>query len=153
MKLNKRQKSLIYNSIFVVVITAATIIGMFNFKDYVNRKESMRAMHHLSQICLNYRKENNMVPSTHYIENIKKQLEGAARASQIVYRGRWITFGATGDEILAYLKKDYDSSFLSSGYIVLRLDGRVEWMKGEEFQKVLSQQQSPEEKSFTEQYP
>ena len=40
---------------------------------------------------------------------------------------------------------------LGSGYIVLRLDGRVEWMGEKEFKKLLDSQQSPDEKRFDEQ--
>jgi hypothetical protein len=148
MALNKRQKSIIYNSIFVVVFTITTVFGMIHLKDHVNRKEAIRAMEQLGKICIEYRSENKMVPSTHYIEKIKKQLEGSARAGAIIYRGRWISFGAKDDEILAYSQKKYSHSFIKSGYIVLRLDGTVEWMGARQFEELLSSQQSPEEKRF-----
>jgi hypothetical protein len=57
----------------------------------------------------------------------------------------WIDFESPGDEILAYTEKKYPSSFLSDGFVVLRLNGRVEWMGKEEFKKLLAQQQSPME--------
>ncbi|MBN1795706.1 MAG: hypothetical protein JW804_03455 [Sedimentisphaerales bacterium] len=153
MKLNKRQKKIVYDLVSVVVVTVIVVIAMFNFKDYVNRSEAMRAMTHLGQICLDYRSENNQVPSTYYVDSIKKQLEGGVRAGEIIYRGRWITFGASDDEILAYTKKGYGRFFLGSGYIVLRLDGTVEWMKPQQFKELLASRQSTEEKRFTEQNP
>jgi hypothetical protein len=42
---------------------------------------------------------------------------------------------------LAYSEKDYPSSLLSDGYVVLRLDGRVEWIGKRQFEEMLAQQQ------------
>jgi len=151
--MNKRQKSVIYNFIIVVVFTAVAVIGMFNFKDYVNRSEAMRAMNHLGRICRQYREENSQVPSTHFFDNIKSELEGSARAGQIVYRGRWIPFGASDDEVLAYTLKNYRHSIFGKGSVVLRFDGRVEWMKKKQFEELLDSQQNYEEKELITQEP
>jgi hypothetical protein len=146
--MNERQKSIVRNFVFVVVITIAAVIGLVNFKDYVNRTEAMRAMEHLGRVVLGYRQMHGSVPAQYYIDEIKKELEGSARLGNIAYRARWIQFGATGDEILAYTRKDYGNSVFGSGYIVLRLDGRVEWMKPQEFEPLLRSQQSAEEKKL-----
>ena len=148
--MNKRQKSIINEFILVCVIIAAVVVGLLNFKDYVNRTEGMRAMQQLGGEVLNYRKEHGSVPPEYYVEQIKGQLEGSARLGGMAYRARWIEYGASGDEILAYARRDY-GMIIGTGYIVLRLDGRVEWMGVKEFKKLFDLQQSPEEKRFGEQ--
>ena len=147
--MDKRQKSIIYNFILVFVITMAAVVGLVNFKDYVNRTESMRAMEHLGRIALAYRAQHGSVPAEYYVDEIKKNLEGSARLGKLRYRARWIEFGATGDEVLAYTQKRYHSSIFGSGYVVLRLDGRVEWMKKKEFRVLLDAQQSAEERELS----
>ena len=99
--MNKRQKSLIREFILVCVIIIAVVLGLLNFKDYVNRTEGMRAMAQLGRIVLKYRQEHGSVPPEYYVDQIKGELEGSARLGGLVYRARWIEYGATGDEILA----------------------------------------------------
>jgi hypothetical protein len=146
--MDKRQKSVIYNFIFVFVITMAAVVGMINLKDYINRTEAMRAMEHLGRVVLAYRAQHGSVPAKYYVDEIKKEFEGSARLGKLHYRARWIEFGATGDEVLAYTQKHYRSIF-GSGYVALRLDGRVEWMKGKEFRALLDAQQSAEERELS----
>ena len=148
--MNKRQKSIIREFILVCVIITAVVVGLLYFRDYVNRTEGMRAMQQLGQIVLNYRQKHGSVPPEYYVEQIQGQLEGNVRLGGLVYRARWIEYGATGDEILAYTRKEY-GMIIGTGYIVLRLDGRVEWMGVKEFKKLFDLQQSPEEKRFGEQ--
>ena len=50
--MNLRQKNLMKNLVLVVLVTIAMVIGLVNFKDWVNQNEAMRAMHHLGQIVL-----------------------------------------------------------------------------------------------------
>jgi hypothetical protein len=147
--MNKRQKSLIREFILVCIIIIAVVLGLLNLKDYVNRTEGMRALEQLGRIVLNYRQEHGSVPPEYYIEQIKSELEGKGRLGGLIYRARWIEYGATGDEILAYARRDF-GMIMGTGYIVLRLDGRVEWMEEKEFEKLLDSQQSPDEKSFGE---
>jgi hypothetical protein len=118
---------------------------MINFKDWVNRSEGMRAMEQLSRIVLQYRKEHGCVPPESYIDRIKEDLQGYVRLSNLRYRALWIDFECPPDEILAYAEKNYRSSVIGEGFIVLRLDGRVEWMEKQKFKALLAQQQSPEE--------
>lgn len=140
--MNKRQKDVLINFVIVITVTVIVVIAMINFKDWINRSEATRAMEHLSQIVLAYRQEKGTVPPEFDIERIKNTLEGHARLGELKYRARWIDFESTADEILAYIRKEYSALLLSDGYIVLRLDGRVEWMGVEEFEKLLAQQQS-----------
>ena len=76
-------------------------------------------------------------------------LQGSARLGKLNYRARWIDFESTGDEVLAYTEQNYRSPFLTSGYLVLRLDGRVHWMRKKDFRALLAQQQSKIEIQMT----
>jgi len=144
---NKRQKALLVESITIIVITAVAVLAMINLKDWVSRSEAVRSMEQLGRIVLQYRKEHGSVPSEDYIKSIQEQLEGHIGLGKLQYRARWIDFESKPDEILAYVEKKHQASLLSDGYVVLRLDGRVEWMNEQEFQKLLSQQRikSPQE--------
>ena len=143
--MNKRQKAILIKFVSVIAATAVAVIAMINLKDWVNRSESMRAMEQLGRIVLQYRKENGSVPPDSYVNDLKETLEGSARMGVLNYRGQWINFECSPDEILAYTYRDYRSLILSQGYVVLRLDGRVEWMNKKDFESLLAKQQSPVE--------
>jgi hypothetical protein len=140
--MNKRQNAILAEFITIIVITAIAIVAMIHFKDWVNRSEAIGAMKQLGQVALDYRKQYGAVPPESYVTGIKKELKGWVRLGKLNYRAQWIDFDATSDEILAYTEKKYPSSLLEDGYIVLRLDGRVEWMDKQNFEKLLAQQQS-----------
>lgn len=137
----RRQKSLLKDVVTVIIFTAIAVVAMINLKDWVNRSEAMRAMEHLGQEVFRYRKDNGRLPPESYVAGIKEDLEGGVRLGNLRYRALWIDFEATPNEILAYTEKNYRSSLLSDGYVVLRLDGRVQWMGKKEFEKLLAQQQ------------
>jgi len=141
--MNKRQKAILTNFIIVIAVTIIAVVGMVNLKDWINRAEAMRAMSGLGQIVLNYRKEHGPVPPESYVEGIRGNLPGGVRLANLKYRARWLSFDSAPDEILGYAEKNYPSSFLPNGYVVLRLDGRVEWLKKAEFEALLARQQSP----------
>ena len=129
----------------VIVITAIAVVAMIHFRDWVNRSEARRAMEHLGKIVLKYRKDYGSVPPETHETSIKENLKGDVRLGELQYRALWIDTDSTPDEILAYTEKNYPSLLVSGGYVVLRLDGRVEWMDKKEFKTLLAQQQSPEE--------
>ncbi len=143
--MNRQQKAILTKFVTVMVITAVAVVAMINFKDWVNRSEAMRAMEQLSRIVLTYRKDNGSVPPQSYVNGIKENLEGAVRLGDLQYRARWLDFESGPDEILAYTEKKYHSLLTGSGFIVLRLDGRVEWMDKRKFETLLAAQQSPME--------
>lgn len=143
--MNKRQRNILIDFATVLVVTFVAVLAMINFKDYVNWSEAMQTMKHLSQIVLNYRKTQGCVPPETYISSIKEDLAGQVRLGDFQYRARWIDFGAGSDEILAYVKKDYHSFIMHDGYIVLRLDGRVEWMEPKKFEELMAKQRKPTE--------
>ncbi|MHC4070146.1 MAG: hypothetical protein ACYS18_11010 [Planctomycetota bacterium] len=147
--MNKRQKAILRDLTTVLLATVIMVVGMINFKDWVNRSEAMRAMNQLGQVILQYRKERGAVPSQSYVYSIIEELQGSVRLGKPKYRALWIDFESTPDEILAYAEKNY-ASLLGNGFVVLRLDGRVEWMKKQEFERLLAQQQSPDEIEITD---
>jgi hypothetical protein len=139
---NRRQKSILINVISVIIITSIAVVAMINLKDWVNRSEAMRAMEDLGKLVLQYRNENGSVPPQSYVDNIKTNLKGHVRLGDLQYRALWIDFDSTPDDVLAYVEKKYRSLVLSSGFIVLRLDGRVEWMQKQQLDVLLARQQS-----------
>jgi hypothetical protein len=143
--MNKRQKAILVKFITVIVITVVAVAAMINFKDWVNRSEAMRAMEQLGQIVLQYQKKHGSVPPESYVDRIRERLQGNVRLGKLYYRALWIDFDSPPDTILAYTKKKYRSLFLNDGFIVLRLNGNVEWMGEREFEASLAQHQSPME--------
>ena len=140
--MNRRQKALLINVILIAILTTVIVVGMVNLKDWINRSEAMLAMEQLSQEVLEYRKKHGSVPPEFFIDQIKPNLPGRARLGALKYRARWIEFGCPPDEILAYSPKNYTSSIFGKGYVVLRFDGRVEWMEKEKFEELLAKKQS-----------
>ena len=140
--MNRRQKAILINVISVITITSIAVVAMINLKDWVNRSEAMRAMEDLGKLVLKYRQENGSVPPQSYVDNIKTNLKGHARLGDLQYRALWIDFDSTPDDVLAYVEKKYRSFVLSNGFIVLRLDGRMEWMQKQQLDILLARQQS-----------
>jgi len=145
---DNRKKKLLIETIFILATTFVAVVGMINLKDWINRSEAMRAMRQLGQKVLDYRKANGSLPPESYVTDIKETLEGYVRLGNIKYRARWIDFQAGPDEIVAYSFKKYRSWILHNGYIVLRLDGRVEWMAKDQCEKLLAQQQTQIERQI-----
>ena len=143
--MNKRQKVILIEAAVVVLITLIAVVAMINAKDWINRSEAMRAMEQLGQRVVDYRDTHHSVPPESYVTNIKESLEGHVRLGDVKYRGRWIDFESTPDEILAYSEKKYPSPLLGDGYVVLRLDGKVEWLGKREFEEELAHRQSQKE--------
>jgi hypothetical protein len=143
--MNKRQKAIFIECVIVIAATAAAVIAMVNLRDWVNRSEAVRAMTHLGRIVVQYRQEHRSIPPEPYLDSVRQELEGHLRLGTFTYRGRWIDFESPPDEILAYAKKDYSSLLVGKGYVVLRQDGTVQWLKKNEFETLLRRQQSPEE--------
>ena len=143
--MNKRQKTLLTESLLVVAATAAAVAGMIHLKDYVNRSEAMHAMTQLGERVLDYRKTYGSLPPESFVESVKGELEGAVRIGSVRYRALWIGPDASNDTILAYSQKRHPSSFLKDGYVVLRLSGTVEWMPTRQFAALFASQRNPTE--------
>jgi hypothetical protein len=140
--MNKRQRTIIREFLVIIAITTAAVLAMMNFKDWTNRSEAIRAMGQLSQRVQQYRKEHGMVPPQSFVDRVEETLEGQARLGRLEYRGIWINFESSDDEILAYSERRFHSLLVGSGYVVLRLDGRVEWLEKAQFEAILAKQQS-----------
>ncbi len=143
--LTKRQKVVVVKFTAVITFTIIAVFSMYNIKDFINRRESMLAMTQIGQYILEFKKTNGSRPAEAGIEEFQKRIEGGVRLGIITYRTIWIEYDAPDDSILAYVKKNYHSLFLRSGYIVLWLNGKVEWMELKEFESLLKSQQTPEE--------
>jgi hypothetical protein len=141
--MNRYQKSVLLKFASVIVITIIAVVAMVQFKTWVSRTEAMRAMENLSRIVIKYRKDNGSIPPQSYVDGIKDSLEGNARLGDLIYRARWIDFDSPPDEILAYNEKRGNLLLFGDDFIVLRLDGRVEWMNKKKFEAMLAQQQTP----------
>ena len=142
--MNKQQKQMLANFAVVIAVTIGASAGMVELKNWVNRSEAMRAMEQLGRVVGDYRQKNGSVPPESYVDGIKESLEGQVRLGNLHYRARWIEFDSPPDTILAYVIKDYHSLFFRPGAIVLRLDGRVQWMGKKQFEQILASQQSPD---------
>jgi len=142
---NRRQRAVLIESVLVLAATVAAVVGMTNLKDYINRSEAMRAMTQLGQRVLEYRRQHGSLPPELFINSIKGDLEGAVRMGNVRYRALHIGPGAPADTILAYSLKKHSFSFLQDGYVVLRLDGKVEWLPTSQFATLFATQRVPME--------
>ncbi len=141
--MNKRQRSIITNFIFVTAGTAIFVGAMINVKDVINRSEAIRAMELLGQEVRKYRDNYHSTPSESYFNRLKNSIS-AVRLGGVQYRARWIGFDDGPDTILAYSYKDY-KFFVKKGYVVMRLDGNVEWIERGEFIKLFKKQHTDAE--------
>ena len=141
--MNQRQKSIIIRFVIVIACTAAFVAVMLNVRDYVNKAEAMRTMEHLGEKVRQYRAKYNSTPPKSYLAGQRTDLQDV-RLGDFEYRAPWIGFGATPDTILAYARKNYQF-LVGKGYIVMRLDGHVEWMEKDKFEAVLKKQQTEAE--------
>jgi hypothetical protein len=147
--MNKLQKQILVNFVVVLVVTATAVVGMVELKNVVNRSEAMRAMESLGRVVSDYKQKNGSIPPESHVDGIIKSLEGQLRLGNLRYRAQWIAFDSPPDTILAYARKTYRSLFSRPGAIVLRFDGRIEWMDKAIFDKLIAGQQTPMELEMT----
>ncbi len=139
------KRSLLIQFIVVGLATVTAVIAMLHLKDYVNRSEAMRAMTQLGQRVLAYRSERGSLPPQSFIDDVKDDVDGAVRIGNVRYRALWIGPDAPAGTILAYSEKRHPSSFLDDGFVVLRLDGSVEWMPCARFAELFATQRTDAE--------
>ena len=140
--MNKRQKHLIRSVITVLTITVAFIVLMMNIKDILNKNEAMRATEIVGREVLKYRRQYASLPPERYLDRIKEEF---VRLGRLHYRAQWIDFDSDPNTILAYTPKNYRSLAADPGYVVLYLDGRVEWIDKKDFEELLKKQQTERE--------
>ena len=147
--MDKRQRAIVLEVVTVLVVTLIAVVAMINFKDYINRSEAIGAMEQIGQIVAEYRRQYKRVPSESMVKAEMGNIKGAVRLPGMVYRGLWIDLEAEPNDILAYAEKNYPASLLDDGYVVLRFDATVVWMKVDEFEALLAEQQSDVEIEMT----
>jgi hypothetical protein len=141
---NNKQKKLVANVITVVVFTTVMVVGFAYLKDIVSRSEGIRSMSVLGKEILRYRSSYGSLPPEIYVKQYSEAI-GAVRLPAVQYRAQWIEFGSDPNTtILAYSAKNF-RGFVKSGYVVLRLNGKVEWVDKKEFEKIISSQQQQQE--------
>ena len=141
--MNKRQRSVITNLIFVTAGTAVFVVVMINVKDVINKSEAIRAMELLGKEVRKYHDNYHSTPPESYFNQLKDPVS-TVRLGEVQYRAQWIGFDDGPDTVLAYSYKNY--GFLAKrGYVVMRLDGSVEWIERNEFIKLLKKQQTDAE--------
>ena len=118
----------------VLAVTVVVLVGMLNLKDWINRREAMRAMHQLAETIQDYRATDQSVPTRDFVDAQIPTLSGHVRLGKLTYRAAEITLDSADDEILAYTEQRYRSLFVNSGYIVMQLDGTVLWQEQGEFE-------------------
>ena len=128
-----RKKKLLIDAAVVFVITAAAVIGIIQFKDYINRRDAVLAMEQLGEKVLAYRKTLGSLPPEDTIQALMTEVSGRTRLGRFTYRAAWITPESEPDTLLAFTQQNYSSPLVSDGYIVLRLDGTVQWMDTQQF--------------------
>jgi len=141
--MNKRQRSIITNFIFVTAGTAIFVGAMINIKDVINKSEAIRAMELLGEGIRKYHDNYHSTPPESYFNQLKNSIS-TVRLGEVHYRAQWIGFDDGPDTVLAYSYKNY-GFFVKRGYIVMRLDGSVEWIERDEFIKLLKKQQTDAE--------
>lgn len=141
--MNKRQKRSIVNLIIVSTITMICVAGMSNLRDKINKSEETHELELIGQDVLDYRSRRGSLPPKSYLATVREKMK-LVRLGPITYRAVWITYDAKEDTVLAYTYRHY-KWFIKSGYLVLRLNGLVEWINKDEFEKLLATQQSQTE--------
>ena len=150
LSLNRKQKKLLANVVIVVAVTTAMVVGFANIKNVINRSEATRAMEILGKEILQYRQKYGSLPSEIYVKQYEEAI-GAVRLS-VQYRAQWIEYGADPNTtILAYSEKNY-RGFVKGGYVVLWLNGKVEWINKKQFEKILTAQQQQQELQWLQEH-
>ena len=138
--MNRPQKKLLTNFIFVLIIMVGFAVFMVNVRSRINSSEAERSLDILGKEVLNYRRQYGSLPNESYIETVKKEFK-IARLGSIRYRAQWIEFGADANStILAYTTKPF-KRFFKKYHIILWLDGRVERHRKADFERILDKQQ------------
>ncbi|PKL47249.1 MAG: hypothetical protein CVV39_06060 [Planctomycetes bacterium HGW-Planctomycetes-1] len=149
--MNTQQKKLVANVVTVLTFTIAMVVGFANIKNTINRSEAIRAMNILSDEIFKYKKQTGSLPPTVYATQYVERI-GAVRLGNYQYRAQWIEFNADPNAtILAYSEKKY-RGLVKSGCVVMRLNGKVEWMGKKHFEHLLAEQQKKQELQWLQEH-
>jgi hypothetical protein len=136
--LNKRQISVIRHFLSVIIVTLLFVFGLINLRDGINRREALREMTQFGEAVLKYRQNNGSLPP----EAWTKPLLDSFSRIEVKYRATMILYDSPPNTILAYSKQRSYSLFVKAGYIVLRLNGAVDFMRPDEFEPLLKKQEA-----------
>jgi hypothetical protein len=128
-----RKKKVLIDVMVVLVITAVAVVGIIHLKDYINRRDALLAVEQLGEKILAYRKSLGSLPPEGTVQALMSEVSGRTRLGRFTYRAPWITPQSEPDTLLAFTQQDYSSPIVNNGYIVLRLDGTVQWMDAKQF--------------------
>ncbi|MBU1260678.1 MAG: hypothetical protein KJ757_03210 [Planctomycetes bacterium] len=149
--MNRQQKKLVANVVTVITFTVALVVGFANIKNAINRSEAVRAMNILSDEIFKHKKEYGSLPSTIYVTQYIDRI-GAVRLGNLQYRAQWIGFDSDlNTTILAYSQRNY-RGLVKAGYIVLWLNGKVEWLGKKQFEQILASQQKQRELQWLQEH-
>jgi len=150
--MTRMQRKILIEFAVVLGLTLLAAVAMINLKDWVNRSEAMRAMQELARQINRYRQQYARIPPESWVKQQAQTVPGYPRLGRLEYRGLWIDFESPPDTILAYSERNY-RGFAGRGYVVMRLNGRVEWLDKQTFEKLLARQQTEEEVKLLEKHP
>jgi hypothetical protein len=128
-----RKKRLLIDVTVVLVVTALSVAGIIHLKDYINRRDALLAVKQLGEKILAFRESQGVLPSEEIVRGLMNEVSGRTRLGRFTYRAPWITPDSKPDAPLAFTQQDYKSLIVSNGYIVLRLDGTVQWLDTKQF--------------------
>ncbi len=128
-----RKKRLLVDVAVVLAITTVSVVGIIHLKDYINRRDALLAMEQLGEKILAFRESRGMLPPEETVQTLRKEVSGRTRLGRFTYRAPWITPKSQPDTLLAFTRQDYKSLIVSDGYIILRLDGTVQWLNTQQF--------------------
>lgn len=137
LSLNKRQLSVIRHFLFVIIVTLLFIFGLINLRDGLNRSEMQREMEVFATAVKDYRQQNKALPPESWVQ---PQVRNFVRLGGVQYRAKSILYDSPPDTIIASCKQRTYSVFVKTAYIVLRLDGRVEWLSPPVYEKTIKEQ-------------
>jgi hypothetical protein len=143
--MTQQQKTIVIRFVLVLFLTLLAVFALLHIRDLINRSEAMKAMKIIGQQIMAYKEANGLYPPESFVNDLTADLRGYGRADVTEYRGRWLTSDSGPDEILAYVYKTFGLKLTGDGYVVLRHNGRVEWMEADAFKSLLAHQQTQAE--------
>jgi hypothetical protein len=135
--LNKRQLSVIRHFLVVIVVTLLFVFGLINLRDSLNRSEMNREMEVLATSIKDYRQRNGSLPSESWI---RTQVQSFVRLANLEYRAKSVLYDSPPETIVASCMQNSYSMLVKKAYIVLRLDGSVEWLAPDVYAKAIKEQ-------------
>jgi hypothetical protein len=137
--LNKRQLSVVRHFLIVIVVTLLFVFGLINLRDGLNRSEMQREMEVLGASIKDYRQKNGSLPSESWI---RSQVQSFARLGNVEYRAKSVLYDSPPETIIANCMQNSYSMLIKKAYIVLRLDGSVEWLAPDVYAKTVKEQEN-----------